>query len=58
MVTTITYTPNRTVGRPPANVSLKLTGLSSGSHTFKVKVSYHETVKRTATGRPSRCPRR
>jgi DNA-binding beta-propeller fold protein YncE len=46
VVTTITYTPNHTVGRLPANVSLKLAGLSSRSHAFKVKVSYHETVKR------------
>jgi DNA-binding beta-propeller fold protein YncE len=46
VVTTITYTPNHAVGRLPANISLKLAGLSSRSHAFKVKVSYHETVKR------------
>ena len=46
VLTTITYTPNRTVRRLPANVSLKLAGLGSSLHTFKVKVSYHETVKR------------
>jgi DNA-binding beta-propeller fold protein YncE len=46
VVTTIAYTPNRTVGRLPANVLLKLGGLSSRSHAFKVRVSYHETVKR------------
>ena len=46
VITTITYTPNHTVGGLPANVSLKLAGLSTGSHVFKVKVFYHETVKR------------
>ena len=46
VVTTITYTPNHTVRKLPANVSLKLAGLSSRSHAFNVTVSYHETVKR------------
>ena len=46
VLTTITYTPNVTVGRLPMNVSLKLAGMSSGSHAFNVKVSYHATVKR------------
>jgi sugar lactone lactonase YvrE len=46
VITTVTYTPNHTVGRLPANVSLKLAGLRSGSHAFKVTVSYHETVTR------------
>ena len=32
VLTTTTYTPNVTVGRLPTNVSLKLAGLSSGSH--------------------------
>ena len=46
VVKTVTYSPNDKVGGLPANVSLKLAGLSSGSHAFKVKVFYHETVKR------------
>ena len=46
VVTTITYTPNRTKGTLPANVSLRLAGLASRSHSFKVKVSYHATVTR------------
>ena len=46
VLTTTTYTPNVKVGKPPTNVSLKLAGLSSRSHVFNVKVSYHATVKR------------
>jgi sugar lactone lactonase YvrE len=46
VLTTITHTPNVTVGKLPANVSLKLADVSSGSHVFNVKVSYHATVRR------------
>ena len=46
VLTTTTYTPNDTVSRLPTNVSLKLAGLSSRSHMFNVKVSYHATVMR------------
>ena len=46
VVTTTTYTPNQTVAKLPTNVSLKLGGLSSRSHAFKVNVSYRATVKR------------
>ena len=44
--TTVAYTPNHTVGHLPAAISLKLAGLNRGSHTFRVKVSYHETITR------------
>ena len=46
VLTTITHTLNVTVGKLPTNVALKLAGVSSGSHVFNVKVSYHATVKR------------
>lgn len=46
VLTTIIYTPNDTVRRLPASVSLKLAILSSRSHVFNVKVSYHATVRR------------
>ncbi|HZQ34984.1 MAG TPA: hypothetical protein VFD32_03560, partial [Dehalococcoidia bacterium] len=43
-VTTITYTPNHTSRQQPATVSLKLSKLSSGSHTLRVKVFFHKTI--------------
>ena len=46
VLTTTTHTPNVTVRSLPTNVSLKLAGVSSGSHVFNVRVSYHATVKR------------
>ncbi len=45
-VTVVTYTANVVVRHLPANVSLRLRGLKSGSHTLKVVISYKETVKR------------
>lgn len=43
-ITVVTYTANAVVRHVPANVSLKLKGLKSGSHTLKVVISYKETV--------------
>jgi hypothetical protein len=40
----VTYTANAVVRHVPANVSLKLKGLKSGSHTLKLVISYKETV--------------
>jgi DNA-binding beta-propeller fold protein YncE len=45
-VTTVTHTANRTVTSVPAKVSLKLGGLKSGSHTLRVRVVFHKSVRR------------
>jgi DNA-binding beta-propeller fold protein YncE len=44
VVTTITYTPNQTRRQQPMSVSYKLSKLSSGSHTLRVKVFFHKSV--------------
>ena len=46
VVMTTTYTPNHTSHRQPTSVSFKLSKLSSGSHTLRVRIFFHKTVKR------------
>jgi streptogramin lyase len=43
-VIVVVYTANTVVHHLPATSTLGLDGLHSGSHTLKVKISYHETV--------------
>jgi hypothetical protein len=45
-VKTTTYTPNRTVHRQPASVTLSLRTVKSGRHTLHVTVVFHKTVTR------------
>jgi hypothetical protein len=44
-VTTTVYAANEILSRSPATARLALTGLKSGAHTLKLKISYKQTVK-------------
>ncbi len=46
IVTVVVYTANTVAHHLPATSTLGLDGLHSGSHTLKVKISYHETTSR------------
>ncbi len=61
-VTTVSYTPNRTISSRHANLSFPLAGLKPGTHTLKIKVAFHrsehghsQSVIKTVTQKFSVC---
>jgi DNA-binding beta-propeller fold protein YncE len=59
-VTSVTYTPNRSISALPASLSLPLTGLKSGTQSLKVQVAFHrqgQPVTKTLTQKFTICPK-
>jgi hypothetical protein len=59
-VTSVTYTPNRSISALPASLSLPLTGLKSGTQSLKVQVAFHrqgQPVTKTLIQKFTICPK-